>query len=199
MKLLPKIIILSILAQILNIACSFAGEALFQSLFWDTIFTVAITFYAGLIPGLVVAATYNPLVVVIRSIAAGGTQIYLYDFLYALCGIFIVLVTWAFSRNKKEFGFSKLITILYLAIIAFASAFASSFAASFLDTYIRPLFESHSNYSAIDDFALVFQHLQFGTFLSYLVPRLPITILDRFIATFAGYGIYKLLMKAERR
>ncbi len=193
----------ALLCIILNITLSLLSGAIMPSIFLDTVFTVAITFYCGLVPGLVVAATYNPIMTVLRSLLAGGTGtasggIFYYDFLYALCGIFIVIVTWAFSRNKKEFYFSKSVTLLYLLIIAFLSAFISSFAASALDAFVRPLFKTHSDFSAVDYFALAFQKMKFNAFLSYLLPRIPITILDRLISTFAGFGIYRLAEKFER-
>ena len=55
--------------------------------------------------------------------------------------------------------------------------------------------EKVSGFSAIDDISLVFQKMNFSVFLSYLLPRIPITLLDRFICTFAAYGIYSGLRK----
>ena len=127
--------------------------------------------------------------------AMTGSEIFLYDFLYGICGILIVIASWLFSRNKKEFHFSRRVTLLYLLIIVFFSTFVSSFSASALDTFIRPLFEKVSGFSAIDDISLVFQKMNFSVFLSYLLPRIPITLLDRCICTFAAYGIYSGLRK----
>ena len=196
MKQYLKNTFLCLLALTLNIAMSFLESFfLHSSLFLDSIFTVALIFYCGLVPALVVAAFYNPLMTLIRC-AIYGTEIFYFDFLYALCGILIVIITWALSQNKKEFFFSKTVTVLYLFIIVFASSFASSFMASILDTYIRPLFEKTSGFSSLDKYSLAFQQLKFDTFLSYLLPRIPITVLDRLICTFAGFGFYRL---AERR
>ena len=55
--------------------------------------------------------------------------------------------------------------------------------------------EKVSGFSAIDDISLVFQKMNFSVFLSYLLPRIPITLLDRCICTFAAYGIYSRLRK----
>lgn len=173
-----------------NIATSFFSALLELPAFFDTIFSVAITFYAGLVPGIIVAVLSNPLMTVLRC-AFYGTEIFYFDFLYSVCGIFIVLATWAISRNKKEFFFSRTVTILYLLIIAFTSSFLSCFSASFLDTFIRPLFNKSSGFSAIDNLATVFQKLKFNVFLSYLLPRIPLTVLDRLLCTFAGFGIYR--------
>ena len=179
--------LLCLLALLLNIASAMLASALKLPAFLDTIFTVAITFYAGLIPGIIVAT--------LLRCAMTGSEIFLYDFLYGICGILIVIASWLFSRNKKEFHFSRRVTLLYLLIIVFFSTFVSSFSASALDTFIRPLFEKVSGFSAIDDISLVFQKMNFSVFLSYLLPRIPITLLDRCICTFAAYGIYSRLRK----
>ena len=186
--------LLCLLALLLNIASAMLASALKLPAFLDTIFTVAITFYSGLIPGIIVAALFNPAMTLIRC-AMTGSELFLYDFLYALCGILIVIACWLFSHNKKEFHFSRRVTLLYLLIIVFFSTFVSSFSASALDTFIRPLFEKASGFSAIDDISLIFQKLNFSVFLSYLLPRIPITLLDRCICTFAAYGIYSGLRK----
>ena len=186
--------LLCLLALLLNIASAMLASTLKLPAFLDTIFTVAITFYSGLIPGIIVAALFNPAMTLIRC-AMTGSELFLYDFLYALCGILIVIACWLFSRNKKEFHFNRRVTLLYLLIIVFFSTFLSSFSASALDTFIRPLFEKASGFSAIDDIFLIFQKLNFSVFLSYLLPRIPITLLDRCICTFAAYGIYSGLRK----
>ncbi|WP_287047810.1 hypothetical protein [Treponema sp.] len=173
--------LLCLLALLLNIASAMLASALKLPAFLDTIFTVAITFYAGLIPGIIVATLFNPVMTLLRC-AMTGSEIFLYDFLYGICGILIVIASWLFSRNKKEFHFSR-------------RTFVSSFSASALDTFIRPLFEKVSGFSAIDDISLVFQKMNFSVFLSYLLPRIPITLLDRCICTFAAYGIYSGLRK----
>ena len=178
--------LLCLLALLLNIASTMLASALKLPAFLDTIFTVAITFYSGLIPGIIVAALFNPAMTLIRC-AMTGSEIFLYDFLYALCGILIVIASWLFSRNKKEFHFNRRVTLLYLLIIVFFSTFLSSFSASVLDTLIRPLFEKASGFSAIDDISLIFQKLNFSVFLSYLLPR--------FICTCAACGIYSGLRK----
>ena len=190
--------IFTILAILLNVAFVYAVSKLHLIVFLDTIFTVAITFYAGLIPGLIAAAVYNPIMTLILC-AENGTEVFYYDFLYSICGLLIVLTTWAFSRNKKEFHSTYMMTILYLLAISISSAFVSCVSASALDTFVRPLFGKTSPFGPIEDFSFIFQRFNFGSFLSYLLPRVPITVLDRFICTFAGYGFYRLISRINRR
>ena len=176
-----------------NIATSFLASALHAPIFLDTIFTVAITFYAGLVPGLIVAALHNPIVTFIYAVIY-EIEIFYFACFYAICGMLIVFSTWLFSRNKKEFFFNR--TVLYLLIIVFVSSFLSCFSASALDTFIRPLLNDSLRFFPTDIFSIPFQKLKFGMFLSYLLPRIPITVLDRLICTFSGFGLYRLV---ERR
>ncbi len=196
-KSLRTTIFLVIAAIILNSVFSFANAILHIPLFLDTIFTVAITFYCGLIPGIIVAIIFNPLMTLVWCII-NNTDFYIYDCLYAICGILIVVVTWALSRNKNEFYFNRTVTILYLLIISFTSSFASCVSATILDTFIRPFFERTLGLSMIDNLSVSFQKLNFSVFLSYFLPRIPITVLDRIICTFSGFGIYRLLVREKK-
>lgn len=193
-----KIFALCLLALLGNVGASFFDARFLPSIFLDTVFTVAVTFYAGLVPGLIVAAAFNPLMTFLYC-SMHGKAFSVYDCLYAICGMLIVVATWFFSRNKKEFLFSRGVTVLYLFAIAFSSAFLSFFAASALDTFVRPLFSSTSGFSSFDSFSAVLRQMNIGTFLSYLIPRIPMTLLDRIICTFAGFGIYRLAVKIKER
>ena len=140
---LGVIAVFGLLSIVGNIATSFLASALHVPIFLDTIFTVAITFYAGLVPGLIVAVLHNPIRTFIRSVIY-GTDLFYFGSLYAVCGMLIALSTWIFSRNKKDFFFNRTVTVLYLLIIVFVSSFLSCFSASALDTFIRLLFEKSS-------------------------------------------------------
>ena len=69
-----------------NIATSFLASALHAPIFLDTVFTVAITFYAGLVPGLIVAVLHNPIMTFIRYMIY-GTDLFYFGSLYAVCGM----------------------------------------------------------------------------------------------------------------
>lgn len=191
-----KTILLIIFAEIGNLLVVLAGWPFRLPVFLDTVFTVAITFYTGLIPGLIVAAAYNPLIKLLIYIISHEYN-GIYSIFYALCGMLIVVVTWLFSRKKDDFLYSRKVTFLYLLVISFASAFASSFCGAFLDTVIRPFYDtpeltSSETFFQNDPLSYLFSRLGFGAFLSFLLPRIPITVLDRIICTFAGFGVYKL-------
>lgn len=198
-----KIAFLIVVFEIFNLLLSFSTSKINFLLFMDTVFPVALTFYAGLFPGLIIAFIHNPLNVVILS-KIYGTPIFYYGFLYSICGIVIVLVTWLFSRKKKYFSYSVFMTALYLFMIAFASAFASCICAALLDSFVKPLFEKYE--FGFKDFAdrfeilsEVFRSMNFGKFFSYFFPRIPVTIIDRIVCTFLGFGVYKTLLFMDKK
>ncbi len=196
MKPTLKKVLFCLIALIGDLLTSFMAYYFKLPFFFDTEFAVAITFYMGLGPGLIVAACYNPLMICWLCIYT-GTPFSFYDCLYTICGMLIVCATWLFSRNKKEFLFSRPLTFLYLLIIATVSAVFSFTSASLLDTFVLPLFKTTTGFSAFDNFSEVLREFEMGTFLSYLVPRIPLTALDRLVCTFAGYGVYWLMLRYD--
>lgn len=197
-----KTVLLIILAESGNFALVALVFPLHLPLFLDTVFTVAVTFYAGLVPGLIVAAAYNPLLSIFWHIFL-GYQTGTLGSLYALSGMLIVLSTWIFSRKKDDFSFSAKVTVLYLLVISFVSAFASCFSAAFIDTFLRPLLKMpemiDEGMFQQDALTLVFSRFGAGAYLSALLPRIPITVVDRIICTFAGFGVYKLYLYIENK
>ena len=83
MKTFYKTALLCAAALALNIATFLLVTYLRLPVFMDTIFTVALTFYAGLVPGLIVAALYNPIMTILLCVIY-GTEIFYFDFLYAI-------------------------------------------------------------------------------------------------------------------
>ena len=183
-------LLICLVCLILNILLAFVARVTHSPFFFDTIFTVSATFIGGLVPGLIVAVLFNPLMTLVFS-AFYGMEIAFFDFLYAVCGMAIVFITWIFSRNKIKQHNSYLIIFTYLLLIAFLTALASSFVASILDAVVRPLFMNNLGLSPIDNFSKAFESLQLGSFFSYFLPRLPVTFVDRLICTFAGYAAYR--------
>lgn len=189
---LLRIGIAFILAELLNLACKvlFCNVAHIP-LFIDTIGTVAVTFYAGLLPGILTAATFNILWVIIIA-AISNNPIYPWDMIYAVCGIVIVVITWLFSRKKSNFNISRLITVLYLVLIALVSAFASSVVGGIIESANRIHFGSLAYSSVLEQFVRAFLGENIGIFASCIIARVPVTVLDRMICTFAGFFVYRL-------
>ena len=85
-------------------------------LFFDTIWTVSVVFYAGLLPALCVSLGYNIINSLIWVFGKGEGDPFI--FLYSICGLLIVISTWLIARRKGEFRISFMVTFLYLMMIA---------------------------------------------------------------------------------
>ena len=191
MKRSWKICILCICALILNSLFTFIFyDVLNIPLFMDTIFTVAVVFYLGLIPGLIVGIFFNLTDPVINYFVHGVFSPT--NLCFALCGAGIVLVTWVFARNKEEFQISITVTILYLLLIALLSSAVSILIGGTID-YIRfSYYEIPDSMAPIKKFTDSFVSQKFSLFAACILGQIPISLTDRFITTFAGYGVYKL-------
>jgi len=166
------------------------------ALWFDTIGTVAVTFYAGLVPGIVVAASYNIICVIILAVVS-KSPIYPWDMIYALCGIAITVMTWLFARKKENFRMGRMIATLYLVLIALVSAFASSIVGGIIESVNRIQFGNLAYSSVLEQFVRAFLGENIGILTSCILVRIPVTVLDRLICTFAGFGIYKLFSRKK--
>ncbi len=183
-------------AIILNfLTASLFFSVLGLPLFFDTIWTVAVVFWLGLVPGLCVAAGYNFLnyfVWVLKS----GTQNFV--FLYSICGILIVVSTWLFSRKKEEFRFSPAVTVLYLILISLVSSFCTIIAGGLIDYFQYANYDIIEQMNPIKKFTDSFVRQRFSLLASCILAQIPISFTDRLIATFAGFGIYRLIQKFDK-
>lgn len=189
---LPRIALVCLAAEVLNFACVLLfRDALRVPLFADTVGTVAATFCAGLVPGLVVAVLFNVLRALQLAAVSGGV-LYPWDMVYALCGAAIVLCTWIFARRRENFRVNGTVTVLYLVLIALVSAFASSIVGGVVEAMNRWLFTGMAYTSPIEHFVRAFLGESLGLPVACVIARIPVSVLDRLVCTFAGFGIYRL-------
>ncbi|MCQ2610864.1 MAG: hypothetical protein MJ169_03865 [Treponema sp.] len=159
---------------------------------------MAVVFYLGLIPALCVSIGYN----VINSLLWIYKTGYIDPFIliYGICGILIVFSTWIIARNKEEFKITVPITLLYLVLIALASSMCSIISGGIIDFFHYKYFEITDMMNPIKKFTEGFIHQHFSLLASCILAQIPVSFLDRLIATFSGYGIYKICEKfIERR
>ncbi len=189
-----KIFLLILISIFLNLGTSIlVFDVLHIPLFLDTIFTVAIVFYLGLLPGLAVGFFYNFIDVLFNYFVRGifsPTNI-----LFSLCGVAITLVTWAFARKKEEFKITLMVTILYLLLISVLSSFVTIFIGGTIDFVRFTYLEIPDSMAPIRKFTESFVSQRFSLFASCILGQIPISITDRLIATFSGYGVYILCYK----
>ena len=162
-------------------------------LFFDTIWTVAVVFYSGLVPGLCVSLAYNAINALIWTMQQGFFDPFI--MLYAVCGVLIVFSTWIFARRKEEFQISVPVTILYLFLIALLSSFCTIVAGGIIDFFHYKYYEIPDMMNPIKKFTESIVHQQFSLLASCILGQIPISFLDRLLATFSGFGIYSLARK----
>lgn len=194
MKYKLKIALFCIVSVILNLFATVLCYNVFSiPLFVDTIFTVAIVFYLGLIPGLIVGISFNLVDPFFNYLTRGVFSPT--NFLFGFCGAAIVLVTWLFARRKEEFQISLPITLLYLMLIALLSSLATVFIGGTIDFLRFRYLEIPDSMAPIKAFTDSFLSQKYSLFASCILGQIPISITDRLLTTFAGYGVYKLYVK----
>ena len=193
-----RVIVFCVLALAFNLVSAFVlGDVLHIPLFMDTIGTVFIVFYAGLVPGLVVGIGYNILRFFLMALL--GNPVYPWEMMYCLCDGAIAFFTWLIYRKNQYFYYSRPLVFLYLVLIALVTAFASSIIGGAIETTQRILFHNHIYVNPVRNFVTAFLGQNFGLFVSCTFSRIPITVLDRIICTFLGAGIYQLVRNCEKK
>ena len=194
MKRSCNISLFCIASIFLNLLATFLVFDVFNiPLFFDTVFTVAIIFYLGLVPGLVVGILFNIVDALFNYLIQGVFSPT--NMCFSLCGAAIVLITWAFARKKEEFKISTTVTLLYLLLISLLSSAASIFIGGIIDFIRFSYFEIPDSMAPIKQFTESFLSQRFSLFASCILGQIPISLTDRLITTFAGYGLYKLYLK----
>lgn len=197
---MPKIfrtILICFSSIILNYltACVFY-QYLKVPLFFDTIWTVAVIFYLGLVPGLCVSIGYNLLNLAVWFHKTGANGLFIE--LYSICGILIVFSTWFIAHKKEEFRISSTVTVLYLILIAIFSSFGSIISGGILDYFQYKMVDVPAQINPIRKITEAFVYQRFSLLASCILAQIPISFLDRLIATFSGYGIFCLATRIER-
>lgn len=194
MKNQTKVVLLCLLAEVLNYFTAFLFfDVLHAPLFMDTIFTVAITFYCGLVPGVLVGIFHN--IITTLTLTIRGYTFEPLLILFGICGALVAFATWFFARHKAEFRISRTITILYLVLIALFSSLLTIISAGTIDFVRFTLAELPDRMAPIKAFTDAFRSQNFSLLSSCFFAQIPISVTDRLITTFAGYGVYRLMVR----
>ena len=165
MKSWVRTLLICLFAEVLNFFTAFLlYDTLHIPLFFDTIFTVAVTFYCGLVPGLCVGAFYN--VISTLTLPLRGYTFDPYAFLFGICGMLVAFATWIFARRKEEFRVSAGVTVLYLGLIAMFSSALAVLSSGIID-YVRfTLAELPDRLAPVKNFTDSFVSLNFSLLAS---------------------------------
>ena len=167
----------------------FVTATLFQNvlhvpLFFDTIFLMAVLFLYGPLPAIF-SYIVNVVCGCLKLVILYGKNDYIY--LFTLSALTIILVTWLFVRKKENLKKGINITFLYILSAAICAALACSVVSGIISYFT---FNLNVESGPFDKIIFAFSGDQMGVLASCIIGRIPITILDRIITTFAGFGIY---------
>jgi len=198
-----KLAVLCVLAVLMNILLTnFVMNFLKFPLFLDTVFTAAIAFSFGLIPGIIVAVfTWLLPCLYYQSIN-----------FFVLCSIAEVLLICALKPSAPDipkFTPKEKIIVLYTVVAAklmllYIICAVSISALGGIINFLPHLFqETDVYYYGVEDTfkpALIMNNLP--TLAVNILSRIPINLVDRFIVIFGGYfislGLIKLLNKPAK-
>ena len=162
---------------------TFFQNVLHVPLFFDTIFLMAVLFLYGPLPALF-AYVINVVCGCLKLVILYGKNDYIY--LFTLSAVTIIFVTWLFIRKKENLTKGVNITFLYILSAAVCAALACAVVSGIISYFT---FSLNVESGPFDKIIFAFSGDQMGVLASCIVGRIPITILDRIITTFAGFGI----------
>ena len=165
-------------------------------LFFDTIFTVAVVFYAGLVPALVVSVSYNLVNSLLWFVEQGAFDTVFP--LYTICGVLIVLSTHLIARHKDTFELGLFVTVLNLVMIAMLSAACTVISGGIIDFFHLKYYNVPDMMNPIKHFTDSFVRENFHLLAACILAQIPVSFTDRLLTTFAGYGVYRLAERISR-
>ena len=194
---IAKIAVLCVIAVFMNLLfSSFIMNYLKFPLFLDTVFTAAIAFAFGVIPGIFTAVLTWFLPCVFYS----GFNYYI---ICSIAEVVLICAVKTAAPNIPAFASKEKIIVSYTALISklfllyVLCAIAISILGGVVD-YITHLFIER-NYFGIDDLfkpGLIIYNLPI--LAVNILSRIPVNIVDRFVVIFGGYFISRGLVKLIR-
>jgi len=175
-------------------------------LFLDTVFNVAVTFAAGLFPGLVTT-------LISYTVVAIGSNSFSPFILCSIAEVIIVCRLKPAEPKKKhpgesfafgpypEMKINSIVSIFAkLMVLYIACSLAVSILGGIIDFFFHGIWLNPKLYYSAED-AFKIGLLRSGTPLLAMdiLSRIPVNIVDRFIVIFGGYFISRLIIKLNKQ
>ncbi|AEF83732.1 hypothetical protein TREPR_3167 [Treponema primitia ZAS-2] len=199
-KLTPGKIVKLIILCAFATGCNFLlntliCEVFLLPLFLDTLFTCAVCFAAGPIPGIL-TGILTAVLIVLRT-----EQVTTYY--YILCSIAEVLLIWSFCRswaeNTEPESASPISKIAILLLVFITDSGMLSVLGGIIDFVIHVvLLQKNILFSPEDAFKLGLLRNNVPLLAADVLSRIPINIVDRFIVIFGGYFLAQPVKKFLR-
>jgi hypothetical protein len=215
-----KVLVLCIASAVGNVLCStLMSGVLGLSVYLDTVFTVAVTFSFGLLPGFLTGVLLYPGYDILRNIILNtGADAFWAVNAFVLCSVTEILLVWIFrSRifpaaggepesgapgkpprlvpSKAPFPPSFIGFAALLMVLAVLDCILISITGGLVDFVLYELRAAPRGPYPEDIFKLSLFRNEVPVLAAAILSRIPINIVDRFIAIFAGYGISLLYRK----
>ena len=186
------IIFLCFLAALFNNSLIFLSYHVDEfPLYLDTVFTSAIVFTLGLLPGLI-TVIFTWLIGIIQEgnvhpyIISNITEVFL---IWSLSPLFII------KKIIKKQG-TPVSTFAGLLLLYITCCITMSVLSGIIDhVYYNILARSRPFFNPEDFFKLYLMHSNAPELLTNILSRIPVNIVDRFIVIFGGYFISRGLKK----
>ena len=201
-----KIIVLCFASAFGNLLLSYLVSDIFKiPLYLDTVFTIAVCFAAGLVPGILTGVLISPFLSPLAHLLLLNHPLETFwaGRIFTICVLVeIILVCFYMKKNRsREAAFldkpslSSFISLApFLLTLAAIACIAVSITGGLID-FVLTQISMPRPYSPEDSFKLGLFRNQIPVLTAAILSRIPINIVDRLIVVFGAYGISLLYRK----
>jgi hypothetical protein len=200
-----KVLLLCIVSALGNIVTDvLVSDILRAPLYLDTVFTAAVTFSFGLLPGILTGAAHIAACNILYSTLLNPGANILTGNVFFLCTVSEILLVCFFRARIKpqeaafleEPSLSSFISIAApLMVLVVLDCILISITGGVIDFILNNLLSIPRGLWPEDIFKLGLIRNNVPVLAAAILSRIPINIVDRFIAVFGGYGISLLYRK----
>jgi len=188
--------LLCVAAAFLNLLSAFlVFNTLRIPLFFDTVFTAAVVFHAGLVPGLAVALIHWGLWAMVDSVSP-----------FVIVGIAEVFIIWRlrpvgtpWPGFRGERALAETLSVCATLMLLYIAASTSASVLGGLIDYVVIMMEDHRPLGPGHVFGIGFDGVATHPLTIGILSRVPINIIDRFIVVFGGFFIALGLGRLRRK
>ncbi|WP_010263772.1 hypothetical protein [Treponema primitia] len=165
------------------------GRGFRLSLFLDTVFSVALTFATGLVPGIA-ASILSAIIINTHDHAP------LFNYFFVLCSIVEVILVWMYCRRLSKPREPFISTVASLLLLYLTTCVVISVLGGLIDYCIFAVASrAKDSFSPEDIFKLGLLRNNVPVLWSDIFSRIPINLIDRFVVIFGGYGVSRLMVR----
>ncbi|MBQ3836591.1 MAG: hypothetical protein II814_05610 [Treponema sp.] len=179
---------LGIVFALLNIAVNYLQNFNPVPLYMDTIFTISASFFGG-VCGVISALLYHITTTVIYA------KVPLWSLVWAICSLTIVLIIRVYIKIRKKIEITDLILLVFLISLIVSVEGATIFT-------VLNAFTGYKEDSQVKFMYALLSSNSVSVFISALLPRVPVNILDKAISVCIGWlcfrGVSKIIPPANK-